>query len=119
MEDDLIDELLPEEEGTTEEPQKKYASIAELISQSFAQPLYFFTVETPGPTKKASSTSKGKKWKKCVKSDSGGYKRIHWGQKGVKVSGKANTKRRKSFRARHKCSTAKSNTPRGQACKDW
>ena len=72
-----------------------------------------------GPTKKASSTSKGKKWMKCVKSDSGGYKRIHWGQKGVKVSGKANTKLRKSFRARHKCSTAKSNTPRGQACKDW
>ena len=70
-------------------------------------------------TKKASSTSKGKKWMKCVKSDSGGYKRIHWGQKGVKVSGKANTKRRKSFRARHKCSTAKANTPRGQACKDW
>ena len=30
-----------------------------------------------GPTKKASSTSKGKKWMKCVKSDSGGYKRIH------------------------------------------
>jgi len=72
-----------------------------------------------GTTKKASSTSKGKKWMKCVKSDSGGYKRIHWGQKGVKVSGKANTKRRKSFRARHKCSTAKANTPRGQACKDW
>jgi hypothetical protein len=56
MEDDLIDELLPEEEGTTEEPQKKYASIAELISQSFAQPLYFFTVETPGPTKTARGT---------------------------------------------------------------
>jgi len=72
-----------------------------------------------GPTKKASSTSKGKKWMKCVKSDSGGYKRIHWGQKGVKVSGKSNTKRRKSFRARHKCSSAKANTPRGQACKDW
>lgn len=56
MEDDLIDELLSEEESTTEEPQKKYASIAELISQSFAQPLYFFTVETPGPTKKARGT---------------------------------------------------------------
>lgn len=71
-------------------------------------------------TKKASSTSKGKKWMKCVKSDSGGYKRIHWGQKGAKVTGKSgNTKRKKSFRARHKCSTAKSNTPRGQACKDW
>lgn len=73
-----------------------------------------------GTTKKASSTSKGKKWMKCVKSDSGGYKRIHWGQKGAKVTGKSgNTKRKKSFRARHKCSTAKANTPRGAACADW
>ena len=73
-----------------------------------------------GTTKKASSTSKGKKYMKCVKSDSGGYKRIHWGQKGAKVTGKSgNTKRKKAFRARHKCSTAKSNTPRGQACNDW
>jgi hypothetical protein len=71
-------------------------------------------------TGKTSSTSKGKKYMKCVKSDSGGYKRIHWGQKGAKATGKSgNTKRKKSFRARHKCSTAKANTPRGQACKDW
>lgn len=71
-------------------------------------------------TKKASSTSKGKKWMKCVKSDSGGYKRIHWGQKGAKVTGKSgNTKRKKSFRARHKCSTAKPGTPRHAACQDW
>ena len=55
-EENLIDELLSEEESTTEEPQKKYASIAELISQSIAQPLYFFTVETPGPTEKARGT---------------------------------------------------------------
>jgi len=71
-------------------------------------------------TKKASSTRKGKKWMKCVKSDSGGYKRIHWGQKGVRVTGKSgNTKRKKSFKKRHGCSKAKSNTPKGQACKDW
>ena len=73
-----------------------------------------------GPTKKASSTAKGKKWMKCVKSDSGGYKRIHWGQAGVRVTGKSgNTKRKKSFKARHGCAGAKSNTPKGQACKDW
>lgn len=73
-----------------------------------------------GPTKKASSDAKGKKWMKCVKSDSGGYKRIHWGQKGVRVTGKSgDTKRKKSFKARHNCSKAKSNTPQGQACKDW
>ena len=71
-------------------------------------------------TKKASSTRKGKKWMKCVKSDSGGYKRIHWGQKGVRVTGKSgNTKRKKSFKARHGCKGAKANTPKGQACKDW
>ncbi len=71
-------------------------------------------------TKKASSTRKGKKWMKCVKSDSGGYKRIHWGQAGVRVTGKSgNTKRKKSFKKRHNCSKAKSNTPQGQACKDW
>lgn len=70
-------------------------------------------------TQKASSTRPGKKWMKCVKSGSG-YKRIHWGQAGVRVTGKSgNTKRKKSFRARHKCSSAKPGTPKYQACKDW
>lgn len=70
-------------------------------------------------TGKTSSTRKDKKWMKCVKSGSG-FKRIHWGQKGVRVTGKSgNTKRKKSFRARHKCSTAKPGTPRYQACRDW
>ena len=71
-------------------------------------------------TKKASSSRDGKKWMKCVRSDSGGFKRIHWGQAGVRVTGKSgNTKRKKSFKKRHNCSKAKSNTPQGQACKDW
>ena len=74
-----------------------------------------------GPTKKSTSTSKGKKWMQCVKNPNGsGYKRVHWGQKGVRVTGKSgNTKRKKSFRARHKCSSAKPGTPKYQACKDW
>ena len=71
-------------------------------------------------TGKTSSDRKTKKWMKCVKNPKGGYKRIHWGQKGVRVTGKSgNTKRKKSFRARHKCSSAKPSTPRYQACKDW
>ena len=72
-------------------------------------------------TKKASSDRKGKKWMKCVKNPDGkGYKRIHWGQKGVRVTGDSgNTKRKKSFRARHGCSKAKPGTPKYQACKDW
>jgi hypothetical protein len=73
-----------------------------------------------GPTKKASSTRKGKKWMKCARQSDGSYKRIHWGQKGVRVTGKSgNTKRKKSFRARHKCSSAKPGTPKAAACSDW
>lgn len=70
-------------------------------------------------TKKASSDRKDKKYMKCVKSGKG-YKRIHWGDPNAKVTGKSgNTKRKKSFRARHKCSTAKPGTPKYYACKDW
>ena len=74
-----------------------------------------------GPTQKASSTSKGKKWMQCVKNPDGkGYKRVHWGQKGVRVTGDSgNTKRKKSFRARHGCSDAKPGTAKYMACKDW
>ena len=72
-------------------------------------------------TKKASSDAKGKKYTRCVKNPDGkGYKRIHWGQKGVKATGKSgNTGRKKSFRKRHGCSTAKPGTPKAEACKDW
>lgn len=72
-----------------------------------------------GPTKKAHSTRKEKKWMKCVKNPKGkGYKRIHWGQKGVRVGG-GSSKRAKSFKARHGCSKAKAGTPKAMACRDW
>jgi hypothetical protein len=73
-----------------------------------------------GPTKKTSSNRKGKKWMACVRQSNGSYKKVHWGQKGVKVTGKSgNTKRKKAFRARHKCSSAKAGSAQAQACKDW
>jgi hypothetical protein len=74
-----------------------------------------------GPTKKASSDRKGKKYMQCVKNPNGkGYKRVHFGQKGVKVTGKSgNTKRKKSFRARHGCSKAKPGTAKYLSCKNW
>jgi hypothetical protein len=73
-----------------------------------------------GPTKKASSDRKGKKWTKCAKQSDGSYKRIHWGQAGVRVTGKSgNTKRKKSFKARHNCSNAKKGSPQAAACSDW
>jgi hypothetical protein len=38
----------------------------------------------------------------------------------VKVTGKSgNTKRKKSFRARHKCSSAKPGTAKYLSCKNW
>ncbi len=71
-------------------------------------------------TEKTSSDAKGKKWTKCAKQADGSIKRIHWGQKGVKVTGDSgNTKRKKSFRARHNCSNAKKGSPQEAACKDW
>ena len=74
-----------------------------------------------GPTKKASSDRKGKKYMQCVKNPKGkGYKRVHYGQAGVKVTGKSgNTKRKKSFRARHGCSKAKPGTAKFLSCKNW
>ena len=46
-------------------------------------------------TGKTSSNRKGKKWMACVPAGEGKYKRVHWGQAGVKVTGKSgNTKRR-------------------------
>lgn len=73
-----------------------------------------------GPTKKTSSSRKDKKWTKCARQSDGSYKRIHWGQKGVRVTGKSgNTKRKKAFKARHKCSSAKAGSPQAAACSDW
>jgi hypothetical protein len=73
-----------------------------------------------GPTKKASSDRKGKKWTKCARQPDGSYKRIHWGQAGVRVTGKSgNTKRKKSFKKRHNCSNAKTGSAQQAACRDW
>ena len=71
-------------------------------------------------TKKASSNRKGKKWTKCARQPDGSIKRIHWGQAGVRVTGKSgNTKRKRSFKKRHKCSKAKAGSAQSMACKDW
>ena len=71
-----------------------------------------------GPTKKASSDRKGKKWTKCARQPDGSYKRIHWGEAGVRV-GKDNPKRRKSFRKRHNCKDAKPGSANALSCADW
>ncbi len=76
--------------------------------------------ECTKPTKKTSSDRKGKKWTKCATQSDGSVKRIHWGQEGVKVTGDSgDTKRKKSFRARHNCDNAKEGSPQQAACNDW
>ena len=71
-------------------------------------------------TKKTSSSRKDKKWMKCAKQEDGSIKKVHWGDPNAKVTGKSgNTDRKKAFRSRHKCGTAKKGTPRYLACKDW
>jgi hypothetical protein len=92
----------------------------DIVIEQVMSDLLFLESKCTGPTKKASSTSKNKKWMKCVRQPDGSYKRVHWGQKGVKVTGKSgNTKRKKAFKARHKCSSAKPGSAQAQACKDW
>jgi hypothetical protein len=71
-----------------------------------------------GPTKKASSDRKGKKWMKCAKQPDGSYKKIHFGQKGVRVGG-GNSKRAKAFRSRHDCKNAKQGSPQQASCQNW
>jgi len=71
-----------------------------------------------GPTKKTSSDRKGKKWMKCAKQPDGSYKKIHFGQKGVRV-GSGNSKRAKAFRARHNCKNAKQGSPQQASCENW
>jgi hypothetical protein len=88
--------------------------------QSIVEEILNEAARCTGPTQKTSSDRPTKKWMRCVKAPGGGYKRIHWGQKGVRVTGKSgNTKRKKAFKARHRCSGAKPGTPRYEACRDW
>jgi hypothetical protein len=68
-------------------------------------------------TKQMSSTRSDKKYMRCVRVD-GKLKRIHYGDPNLRIK-KSNPKKRKSFRARHKCSTAKPGTPKYYSCKNW
>lgn len=60
-----------------------------------------------------------KKFKVYVRNKSGNVVKVNFGQKGVKIK-KSNPARRKSFRARHRCATAKDRTtPRYWSCRKW
>jgi len=68
-------------------------------------------------TGQQSSSRKDKKYMRCVKTKTG-YKRVHYGDPKLRIK-KSNPKKRKAFRARHKCATAKPGTPKYFSCKNW
>lgn len=60
-----------------------------------------------------------KKFKVYVKNKEGNVIKVNFGDPNMKIK-KSNPKRRKSFRARHKCHTAKDRTtPRYWSCRAW
>jgi hypothetical protein len=69
-------------------------------------------------TGQQASTRSDKKYMRCVKTKTG-YKRVHYGDPNLRIK-KSNPKRRKSFRARHKCSQKKDKTSAGYwSCRNW
>jgi len=63
------------------------------------------------------STRSDKKYMRCARVD-GKLKRVHYGDPKLRIK-KSNPKKRKSFRARHKCSTAKPGSAKYFSCKNW
>lgn len=60
-----------------------------------------------------------KKFKVYVKNPKGNVIKVNFGDKNMRIK-KSNPKRRKSFRARHKCATAKDRTTaRYWSCRKW
>ena len=68
-------------------------------------------------TGQTSSTRADKKYMRCARVN-GTLKRVHYGDPNLRIK-KSNPARRKSFRARHKCSTAKPGTAKYFSCKNW
>jgi len=68
-------------------------------------------------TGQQSSTRSDKKYMRCARVN-GKLKRVHYGDPKLRIK-KSNSKKRKSFRARHKCSSAKPGTPKYYSCKNW
>ena len=68
-------------------------------------------------TGQQSSTRADKKYMRCTRAG-GKLKKVHYGDPNRRIK-KSNPKRRKSFRARHKCSSAKPGTAKYFSCKNW
>ncbi len=93
--------------------------LAEYITECWSQPIV--EAEYKGRKVPLGKPMKGdkKKFKVYVKNQKGNVVKVEFGQPGVKIK-KNNPARRRSFRARHKCHTAKDRTTaRYWSCKKW
>jgi hypothetical protein len=85
------------------------------------EPIMYTEAEYQGRKVKLNKPMQGdtKKFKVYVKNEKGNVIKVNFGQKGMSIK-KDNPERRKSFRARHKCDTAKDKTtPRYWSCRKW
>ncbi len=93
--------------------------LSELIEECWSKPIE--EAEYKGRKVPLGKPMKGdvKKFKVYVKNKKGNVIKVEFGQPGVKIK-KNNPARRKSFRARHKCHTAKDRTTaRYWSCRKW
>ncbi len=85
------------------------------------EPIMYTEAEYQGRKVKLNKPMQGdiKKFKVYVNNEKGNVVKVNFGQKGMSIK-KDNPERRKSFRARHKCDTAKDKTtPRYWSCRKW
>lgn len=85
------------------------------------EPIIYTEAEYQGRKVKLNKPMQGdtKKFKVYVKNEKGNVVKVNFGQKGMSIK-KNDPERRKAFRARHKCDTAKDKTtPRYWSCRKW
>lgn len=120
---DVIQRIIAGEEGSP----KRLADIIYgnegPVTESFDSLVsYYLTEAKKGArctkvTGQQSSSRPSKKYMRCARVD-GKLKRVHYGDPNLRIK-KSNPKKRKSFRARHKCSSAKPGTAKYFSCKNW
>ena len=102
-----------DEHGSVESPESDIAQL--FIGRGINE------AEYKGKTVKLGKPSKGdvKKFKVYVKNKKGNVVKVNFGDPNMEIK-RDNAKRRKSFRARHKCAQAKDRTtPKYWSCKMW
>jgi len=118
----IIDDIISGVEGSPA-AFARYVYGQEPITESFNSLVeYYLTEAKKGArctkvTGQQSSSRSDKKYMRCAKVD-GKLKRVHYGDPKLRIK-KSNPKKRKSFRARHKCSSAKPGTAKYFSCKNW